>query len=58
MPANTLPAVLQDGIFSANISLGIACVVSGILWSLVSFGLLRSMAASFVVTVRRLAGVN
>ena len=58
MPVSTLPAVLNGGINSANISLGIACVVSGVLWSLVSFGLLRSMAASFVVTVRRLAGVN
>ncbi len=57
-PVNTLPAVLGNGVLSANISLGIASIVSGLIWSLVSFGLLRSMAASFVVTVRRLAGIN
>tara|TARA_B100000959_G_scaffold13689_1_gene13532 strand:- start:203 stop:2026 length:1824 start_codon:yes stop_codon:yes gene_type:complete len=58
MSVNTLPAVLSNGVLSANISLGIASVAAGVIWSLVSFGLLRSMASSFVVTVRRLAGIN
>ena len=58
MSVNTLPAVLSNGVLSANISLGIASVAAGFIWSLVSFGLLRSMASSFVVTVRRLAGIN
>ncbi len=58
MPVKSLPAVLSNGVLSANISLGIASVAAGFIWSLVSFGLLRSMASSFVVTVRRLAGIN
>ena len=57
-PVNTLPAVLNDGLLSANVTLGIASIVSGTIWLFVSFGLLRSMSSSFVVTVRRLAGIN
>tara|TARA_Y100000294_G_scaffold138997_1_gene132448 strand:- start:236 stop:1198 length:963 start_codon:yes stop_codon:yes gene_type:complete len=54
----TLPAVLSGGVLWANVSLGIASLIAGGIWLLVSFGLLRSMASSFVVTVRRLAGFN
>jgi ABC-type transport system involved in multi-copper enzyme maturation permease subunit len=57
-PAETVPSVLLKGVISANISLGIASVSSGAIWSIVTFGLMRSMASSFVVTVRRLAGIN
>ena len=57
-PAQSLPADLQEGIMAANIRLGIAMLISGVAWSLISFGLLRSMSASFVTTVRRLAGIN
>lgn len=55
-PAETLPNILLDGIGPANISLGICSVVAGIIWTLISYGLLKSMASSFVITVRRLAG--
>jgi ABC-type transport system involved in multi-copper enzyme maturation permease subunit len=54
----TLPAILNGGVFGANVYLGFASLISGGVWMLVSFGLLRSMASSFVVTVRRLAGFN
>ncbi|MBC8201160.1 MAG: ABC transporter permease subunit, partial [Planctomycetes bacterium] len=55
-PAQTLPVLLNDGVYQANLSLGIASFIAGGIWMLISFGLLRSMASSFVVTVRRLAG--
>ena len=51
-----LPAVLHNGVSAANISLAIASVVGGLGWSLISYSLMRSMIASFVPTVRRLAG--
>lgn len=57
-PAQTLPVLLNDGVYQANLSLGIASFIAGGIWMLISFGLLRSMASSFVVTVRRLAGIN
>jgi hypothetical protein len=57
-PAKTLPVLLNDGVYQANLSLGIASFIAGGIWMLISFGLLRSMASSFVVTVRRLAGIN
>lgn len=57
-PAQTLPSVLQNGYFAANIGMGFASIVSGVIWSLVCLGLLRSMSSSFVTTVRRLAGIN
>ncbi len=50
------PSVQSNGILSANVALGITSIGAGLLWSLASFGLLRSMTSSFVVTVRRLAG--
>ena len=50
------PSVQSNGILSANVALGITSIGAGLLWSLASLGLLRSMTSSFVVTVRRLAG--
>ena len=58
MSVDVIPSVISKGVATANISLAISSVIAGILWSLISFGLLRSMSASFVVTVRRLAGIN
>ena len=58
MSADVIPSVISEGVAVANISLGISSVVAGILWSLISMGLLRSMSSSFVITVRRLAGIN
>jgi ABC-type Na+ efflux pump permease subunit len=58
MSVDVIPSVVSEGIATANISLAIATVIAGIGWSLISMGLLRSMSASFVVTVRRLAGIN
>ncbi len=52
------PTVQSNGVANANISMGIASIISGLLWSLMCLGLLRSMSSSFVVTVRRLAGIN
>jgi|TARA_B100000959_G_C14930663_1_gene603500 ABC-type Na+ efflux pump permease subunit len=52
------PTAQSDGIMNANIVMGVASIISGIIWSLVVLGLLRSMSSSFVVTVRRLAGIN
>jgi ABC-type transport system involved in multi-copper enzyme maturation permease subunit len=57
-PVQTLPKILGEGILAANVNMGIAIFIAGCVWSLVSYGLLRSMASSFVVTVRRLAGNN
>jgi ABC-type transport system involved in multi-copper enzyme maturation permease subunit len=57
-PANTLPNLMNQGVMRANIMLGLFTIIAGILWTLISIGLLRSMSASFVVIVRRLAGVN
>ena len=50
--------MLDEGILSANVNMGIAIFLAGSAWTSVSYGLLRSMASSFVVTVRRLAGNN
>lgn len=55
-PVQTLPDVLLDGVTSANISMGVCSIIAGVIWTLISYGLLRSMASTFVVTVRRLAG--
>ena len=57
-PVQTLPQMVDEGIFFANVNMGIAIFLAGSVWTLVSYGLLRSMASSFVVTVRRLAGNN
>lgn len=55
-PERTLPDLIKGGIGPANISLGICSIAAGFFWMGISYGLLRSMASSFVVTVRRLAG--
>ncbi|MBT6270385.1 MAG: ABC transporter permease subunit [Phycisphaerae bacterium] len=57
-PATTLPELLSNGVLRANIEFGISTIIAGGVWTLISIGLLRSMSSSFVVTVRRLAGVN
>jgi ABC-type Na+ efflux pump permease subunit len=57
-PVQYMPKLLGEGILSANINMGIGFIIAGGVWTLVSFGLLRSMASSFVVTVRRLAGIQ
>ncbi len=57
-PVQFLPKIMDSGITQANLIMGIATLLSGLIWSLVTLGLLRSMASSFVVTVRRLAGIN
>lgn len=57
-PATRLPSILDNGIGVANITLGITSVISGLLWCLISWGLIRSMSTSFVPTVRRLAGIQ
>jgi uncharacterized membrane protein len=57
-PATTLPELLSSGVLRANIEFGISAIIAGGVWTLISIGLLRSMSSSFVVTVRRLAGVN
>lgn len=58
MAVEVIPSVIKDGVQTANVSLATASIVAGLLWSLISIGLLRSMSASFVVTVRRLAGIQ
>lgn len=57
-PANSLPSVLEDGARATNIRLGVTTVIAGVVWTGLCFGLLRSMSASFVTTVRRLAGIS
>jgi hypothetical protein len=57
-PAQSMSSMLAKGVLTANVNMGIAFIIAGGVWSLVCFGLLRSMASSFVVTVRRLAGIN
>ena len=57
-PVQSMPKLLGEGVLSANVNMGIGMIIAGGIWSLVSFGLLRSMASSFVVTVRRLAGIQ
>ena len=58
MSVDVIPSVIKEGVQTANLSLATASIIAGILWSLISLGMLRSMSASFVVTVRRLAGIN
>ena len=57
-PADSLPTLLNGGIGTANLATAIGSILAGLLWILVSYGLLKSMTASFVPTVRRLAGIN
>ena len=58
MSVDFIPSMVEQGVATANISLAVGFIVAGILWSFISMGLLRSMSASFVVTVRRLAGIS
>ena len=64
-PVNSLFAIfeitshkqlLKTTLFATNVQLGIGSFIAGAIWSSASAGLLRAMSASFVVTVRRLAG--
>ena len=58
MSVEFIPSKVEQGVATANISLAVGFIVAGSLWSFISMGLLRSMSASFVVTVRRLAGIS
>jgi ABC-type transport system involved in multi-copper enzyme maturation permease subunit len=53
-----LPSLIQGGVTQTTIALVISAPIAGAIWILASWGLLRSIAASFVKTVRRLAGTN
>lgn len=53
-----LPSLVGSGLAQTSISLVICAPIAGTIWILASWGLLRSIAASFVMTVRRLAGTN
>lgn len=57
-PANSVPTIAETGVASANVTTAIGTIIAGIFWSILSYGLLKSMTASFVTTVRRLAGIN
>jgi ABC-type Na+ efflux pump permease subunit len=52
------PSLIQEGVIETSIALVISAPLAGAVWILASWGLLRSIAASFVLTVRRLAGTN
>ncbi len=54
--ATTVPRILAHGIDSANVGIAACSLVGGLLWTVICWGLLKSMTASFVMTVRRLAG--
>ncbi len=54
--ATTLPKLLAEGIATSNAWIAACSVLSGFLWTLICWGLLKSMTTSFVMTVRRLAG--
>ena len=54
--ASTVPALLNRSIADANLGVAICSIIGGLLWSIICWGLLKSMTASFVMTVRRLAG--
>ena len=53
-----LPSLIQEGVTQTSIALVVSAPIAGAIWILASWGLLRSIAASFVMTVRRLAGTN
>ncbi len=56
-PATVVDSTMRSGGgLMAGTSLAIAAFVAAGTWSLICWGLVRSMAASFVMTVRRLAG--
>lgn len=52
------PSLIQEGVTQTSIALVVSAPIAGAIWILASWGLLRSIAASFVMTVRRLAGTN
>ena len=58
-PANgILPSLIQEGVMQTSVALVVSAPIAGAIWILASWGLHRSIAASFVITVRRLAGTN
>ena len=56
--SGVLPSLIQEGLTQTSIALAVSAPLAGALWILASWGLLRSISASFVMTVRRLAGTN
>ncbi|MDP6601380.1 MAG: ABC transporter permease subunit [Phycisphaerales bacterium] len=56
-PTAPLDSIMRSDPSSAGMSLVIGAVIGGCVWSLLTWGLLRGMTTSFVMTVRRLAGV-
>ncbi len=56
-PTAPLDSIMRSDPETAGLSLVIGAVIGGCVWSLLTWGLLRGMTASFVMTVRRLAGV-
>ncbi len=57
-PAGILPSLIREGVTHTSIALAVSAPIVGGIWILASWGLLRSVASSFVMTVRRLAGTN
>jgi ABC-type transport system involved in multi-copper enzyme maturation permease subunit len=57
-PADILPSLIREGVTHTSIALAVSAPIVGGIWILASWGLLRSVASSFVMTVRRLAGTN
>ena len=58
-PANgILPSLIQEGVMQTSVALVVSAPIAGAIWILASWGLHRSIAASFVITVRRLAGTS
>ena len=53
-----LPSLIGNGVSQTSIALSISAPIAGVIWILASWGLLRSVASSFVMTVRRLAGTS
>ena len=54
--ASMIPKILESGIKNANAGITVCSLIGGLLWTVICWGLLKSMTASFVMTVRRLAG--
>jgi len=57
-PATAVPTIAETGVYEANLATSIGTIVACMFWSLLSWGLLKSMTVSFVPTVRRLAGIQ
>lgn len=53
-----LTSLIQEGLTQTSIALVASAPIAGGMWILASWGLLRSVASSFVMTVRRLAGTS